>query len=271
MNTPGLPQRRTVLAEDLRSIGENSWMPLFTEYTEPQAKTIRLGSLATMLTGVKLYIRGRGQPPQSAQVVRRQPFSFETAVRGTTPAIRGRDIHAFKLGQSRQFIKLGEWLAWTGNHTKILRADRVLVRELCGHDGRITAAVAPKNHVPLHGVLTVIPQMIGIHALVALFNSTRAAKFVRCHTASFSKVDFQRITTSELASFPIPAAAIGRQYRSSLGLHHATTEEIELFQRLNFSASYVSRLTSNSATFENRYAEIDEIVSAMYDLTNNEQ
>ncbi|MFY9622483.1 MAG: N-6 DNA methylase [Pyrinomonadaceae bacterium] len=271
IDTANLPQRQTVLAGNLRSFGRNSWMPLFNKYPEPQAKTIQLGSLATMLTGVKLYIRGRGKPPQSAQIVRRQPFSFETAVKGTTPAIRGRDIHAFQVGQPRKFIKLGEWLAWTGNHRTILLADRVFVRELCGHDGTITAAIAPKRHVPLHGVLTVIPRMIGIHLLIAILNSTRAAMFVRCHTASFSKVDFQRITTSELALFPIPAAAIGRRHRSSLGLHQATTEEIELCQRLNFLVNYVSRLTSNSPDVKKRYAEIDEIVSAMYELTSNGQ
>jgi len=271
MDTADLPQRRAILADSLRSIGENSWMPLFNEYTKPQAKTIQLGALATMLIGVQLYRRGRGKPPQSAQVVRTQPFSFETAVRGTTPAIRGRDIQAFQVGPSRQFIKLGEWLAWTGNHRKILLADRVFVRELCRHDGTITAAIAPKDHVPLHGVLTIIPKMIGIHALIAILNSTRAARFVRCHAASFSKVDFQRITTTELALFPIPAAAIGRRHRSSLGLHEPTTDELELCQRLNYLVSYVSRLTSTSPNVAKRHAEIDEIVSAMYDLTNNGQ
>jgi N-6 DNA Methylase/TaqI-like C-terminal specificity domain len=268
INPVDVPQRRTILGKDLRSVGRNSWMPLLSKYTEPQAKTIQLGSLAMMLTGVKLYIRGRGSPPQSAQVVRSQPFTFETAVNGTTRAIRGRDIHAFRVGESKRFIKLGKWLAWTGDHRRILVADRVFVRELCGHDGRITAAIAPKNHVPLHGVLTVIPQMIEIHVLVALLNSTHAAEFVRCHTASFSKVDFQRITISELAIFPIPAAAVGRQYRSSLGLHQATAKEVELCKRLNVSARCVSRLTSNSHTVGSLFAEVDEIVSAMYNLTN---
>lgn len=269
LKTTDSVQSRMVSNAALRSIGEGSWMSLFNAYTKPEARTIGLERLTTIIPGVKLYCRGCGDPPQAIQVVRRKPYAFKTAIPGSTPAIRGRDVHDFQLGATGRFIKFGKWLAWTGDHDGVRRVERIFVRELCRRDGKITAAIARKDHIPLHGVLTVIPKMIGISPLVCILNSTIAAAYVRSNTASFSKVDFQRITIGELRSLPIPIAAIKPRYRSVLGVDKATKREIALCKQLTVLVRKLLRPTLSVFENQKERAEIDRIVSVMYSLTGD--
>ena len=85
---------------------------------------------------------------------------------------------------------------------------------------------------PLRGVLTVLPLMIDAQILTGILNSQTAAAYVRGCTASFTKVDFQKITIAELYEMPIPIAALHPKHRASLGLAPATRKEIRLQQRL---------------------------------------
>jgi hypothetical protein len=72
----------------------------------------------------------------------------------------------------------------------------------------MTAAVVKNGSIALHGIFTLEPRGIDAHALTAVLNSQRVAEYVRVRAASFAKVDFQRITTAELRSLPVPAGAL---------------------------------------------------------------
>src|SRR2546423_3476298 len=113
-----------------------------------EAKILRLERLATVTSGVHLYKRGKGIPPQTADVVRKKPFTLLKPACGAVPAIRGRDVHEFQLSNPRQFIKFGKWLAHVGNHEFSRRTTRIFVHELCRRDGKMTAAVATDGFIP---------------------------------------------------------------------------------------------------------------------------
>jgi hypothetical protein len=138
------------------------------------------------------------------------------------------------------------------------------VRELCRRDGKLTAAVARNGSIPLHGVLTVIPKNVDPYVLVAILNSTVAANYVKMHAASFSKVDFQKITVNELRKLPIPTLAVQPSQRRTLGLQVLTRKELLLqtcvirFARALASSGSVRQ---RKTTF---LGQLDAAVTAMY-------
>jgi hypothetical protein len=175
------------------------------------------------------------------------------------------------VGDPQQFIRFGKWLAWVGNHNSLRSSKRIFVRELCRRDGKLSAAVARDGFIPLRGVLTVVPKMINIYALVGILNSAVAAEYVSKHTASFSKVDFQKIIVSELRQMPIPIAAVNPGHRSTLGMPASTERELSLHRRLIALARRLSHAAKiNTSKREKLLAEINAVVCAMSDLLEDE-
>jgi hypothetical protein len=184
-----------------------SWVPLIWNgqgSLHSSVETIRLGELARIISGVKTYAVGEGRPPQTPAIVKERPFTYSSPREGAMPAMRGRNVVPFRVARPELFVRLGVWLAWAGPHASLLLTPRVFVRELCRRDGRLSAAPAPKGIIPLRSIITILPLKIRVNLLLAVLNSRVMAEHVKCHTASFTKVDFQRITVEELSQIPIP-------------------------------------------------------------------
>jgi hypothetical protein len=267
LDATGPARTLAITANAFRELAEGSWWPLLTggDSQPSYARTIQLENLAHVTSGVQVYHKGRGVPPQTSEVVKKRPFTFRKPRPGAVPAIAGRDVHELHVSPPGQFIKLGKWLAHVGKHDFLRQFTRIFVRELCRRDGKLTAAVASDGLIPLHGVLTVVPKLIDPYALVGILNSSAAAEYVKRCAASFSKVDFQKITVSELRQMPIPIAAVGPAYRSTLALSPPTAQESSLCNRLTALAQKLSQVTliTDAKTMELR-AEMETVVSALY-------
>ncbi len=253
----------------LRGAGANALSLLINARSMQEsscAGTIRLEQVAAITTGVQLYSVGRGCPPQTAETVRAKPFNFKKLKQGTVPAIRGRDVHAFKVGKPREFICFDDRLAGVGQHRSLFHRTRVFLREICRRDGKMTAAVVGGGVVPLHGVLTAVPEFIDAFVLAGILNSTAAAEYVRHNTASFTKVDFQKITVGELRRMPIPRAAVANEYRNRIGLAPASEREASLHERLSVLSRELSADgDGNESTAQGLIREMNRIVTAMYE------
>jgi hypothetical protein len=265
LDQAGPPRCIAISTATLRSLAGRPWWPELTNRArQPSRPTVRLGELATVHAGVQVYGVGRGRPNQTPAIVRQRPFTAQTPFRGSIPAIRGRDLRDFTVRDSTLFIRFGPWLARPGKHATLRRSTRVFVRELCRRDGKLVTAVANDAVVPLHGVLTLKPRGIEPCALVAILNSGPVAKHVRTHAASFAKVDFQKITTTELRELPIPASAIEPARRAKLGLPRASQREATLRRQLMRLAKQASQMAFHDRITPEMVATIDAIVARMY-------
>lgn len=195
---------------DLVLAGGDSWWTLLQGHASRpfELSTVPLETVAAVHLGVQVYGVGEGSPPQTRRIVRQRPYTSAIRMAEWTPAVQVRDLTPFHVAPPSQYIRFGKWLARTGSHDKLLNRRRVMVRELCHRDGRMTAAVVKNGSIALHGIFTLAPRGIDAHALTAVLNSQRVAEYVRVRAASFAKVDFQRITTAELRSLPVPAGAL---------------------------------------------------------------
>ncbi|MCI0628508.1 MAG: N-6 DNA methylase [Acidobacteria bacterium] len=268
----GQPRSLTVSSAILRDRGCGSWWPAIASMgSAPAQGTVPLRRLGEVFLGVQVYHRGRGSPPQSAEVVRQRPFSFTSAVDGAVPAVRGRDVSPFFIYPPSCFIRFGRWLARTGPHSGLRGCVRVFLRELCRRDGRLSAAIAEDGYFPLHGVLTVVPRAIDARLLVAILNSASAAEYVRSHATSFVKVDFQKVTVQELYAMPIPIAAVKPSERGALGLPEAAPWEQSRCQEILAAVAEWSTGPPTSARAADRFLDrLDRLVGDLFHAGDSE-
>tara|TARA_Y100000310_G_scaffold20892_1_gene20230 strand:- start:951 stop:2135 length:1185 start_codon:yes stop_codon:yes gene_type:complete len=86
-------------------------------------------SAFNVFSGVKLYEKGAGTPPQSEDVVKQKPFSSEIKKTGWLPCIRTGDIQPFNIEIGRLWVDWGPHLA----HPKELstfQGPRIFVRRV---------------------------------------------------------------------------------------------------------------------------------------------
>lgn len=88
----------------------------------------RLESFATVKAGVKLYEKGKGNPPQSSKIVQEKPFTvLGTCPQGWRRLIRGIDIGKYSLRFSNEFISYGSWLA-APRDSEMFEGERIIMR-----------------------------------------------------------------------------------------------------------------------------------------------
>ncbi|HCH0772055.1 TPA: N-6 DNA methylase [Vibrio parahaemolyticus] len=80
---------------------------------EVRKKKIKLTSVSNfeVLTGVKLYAKGEGIPPQSQDVVKEKPFSSNEKIDGWLPCLRTGDISKNSYNTGRLYVNYGQHLA----------------------------------------------------------------------------------------------------------------------------------------------------------------
>ncbi len=78
--------------------------------------------------GVKPYEKGKGKPPQTAETMRKKPFTSESKIDETfSPLIGGSSFHRYKLLWNNDYwIKYGKWLA-APRDSEIFKASEKLI------------------------------------------------------------------------------------------------------------------------------------------------
>lgn len=240
--------------------------------TDFEAPVVRLGDLAKLLSGVRPYGIGKGSPKQSEDVVSERRFTSKRWRRGFVPACKGADINPFRICPATTFLKLGPWLAWTGPHQSLMGIDRVFMRELCRRDGSVFAAVAPADVLPLHSVITIIPLGIDALRLTAILNSSVISRYVRENTTSFSKVDFQRITLSELAEIPVPRSLVNARFRRKMGWEIPSAAAVKINKKIFAYARKISlRSGPSQSDTTTLFSKMEAVVKEIYKLEKDSQ
>ncbi len=257
----------------LNESGETSWVPLIWDGRRNPASSVemvRLGELAHLVSGVKTYAVGQGRPPQTADTLKDRPFTCSSPKEGAVPALRGRNVVPFAIARPELFVRLGAWLAWVGPHESLRFAERVFVRELCRRDGRLFAAPAPKGTIPLRSIVTVLPLKITVNLLLAVLNSGPIAEHVKSHTASFTKVDFQKITVRELAEIPIPRFLTEVDDRRGQARDSLRRNEMRLRQRLTAAVTQIRAANSlGSGNSARVWTRLENLVRTAYGIAED--
>ena len=263
----GTTTLRQLPMSTLRDAGSCSWQPLLMgpATIDRAPDCVPLRSLCDVMTGIKPYKRGAGCPPQDESVIRKKPYTSERPRRGFLPSVRGRHILPYGIEGRINYVRLGVHLAEVGQHPRLLNATRVFVREITDREGTLYAATAPKGILPLHGVITVVPRGLRLAALIAILNSALVAEWLRHHAASQLKVDYQRVTASELLRLPVPIAAANARGRGLLGVDPGRPQSPDYTRLRRLGSGMNAARSARDRHRENEFrAEHDAMVYSLY-------
>ena len=155
-----------------------------------------------VLTGVKLYAVGAGNPPQSAELVKNKPYSSPYHQQGWLPCLRTGDIKKFSYEKDRLWVNYGQHLA----HPKEIErfeGPRIFVRRVpIWSDKTLGATYIAEKALCAGDVLVVKhvendPKML--RGLCVFLNSQEAADYIIMHRPSVGHRDsFPKISAKDL-------------------------------------------------------------------------
>lgn len=194
-----------------------------------QSASRPLSEFATISSGMKVYERGKGSPPQTDDIIRSRAF-HHSGPPGPhdLPWLDGSDIKRYAITHRRGlYLRMGPHLA-APRHKVDFRAPRILVRQIpsplphCIHAAYTEAAAA--SDINCH----VVHQFRSLHplALLALINSPLMSLWFAISSGKLERSTFPQFKVRELADFPIPHGAV--LYESELKTLACPEKEAEL-------------------------------------------
>lgn len=137
-----------------------------------ESNTTPLIELTQASSGIKEYERGKGNPPQSAEVVKNKPFNSNIKINENyIEHISGTDVNRFVLNWQGNYLNYGEWIAAPRN-PMFFDGERLIIREIPGKNSLIVSYTSEKYTVKNTAhVFKVSNNEYSIFALLGVLNS----------------------------------------------------------------------------------------------------
>ncbi|MCB4800248.1 Eco57I restriction-modification methylase domain-containing protein [Neotamlana laminarinivorans] len=137
-----------------------------------ESNTTPLIELTQASSGIKEYERGKGNPPQSAEVVKNKPFNSNIKLNENyIEHISGTDVNRFVLNWQGNYLNYGEWIAAPRNPI-FFDGERLIIREIPGKNSLIVSYTCDKYTVKNTAhVFKVSNNEYSIFALLGVLNS----------------------------------------------------------------------------------------------------
>ncbi|HHQ4543168.1 TPA: N-6 DNA methylase [Aeromonas veronii] len=155
-----------------------------------------------VLTGVKLYAVGDGDPPQSAEIVKNKPYSSSSYKPGWLPCLRTGDIGKFSYEKGRLWVNYGKQLA----HPKEIdrfEGPRIFVRRVPIWSDKTLGATYISEKALCAGDVLVVKHVENdpdiLRGLCVFLNSPQVSEFIITHRPSVGHRDsFPKISAKDL-------------------------------------------------------------------------
>jgi predicted RNA methylase len=156
----------------------------------------------TVLSGVKLYELGAGDPPQDKTIFHRRPYSSAVPRDGWLPCLRTGDIHPYSITLGRLYVHYGPHLA----HPKSIdrfSGPRLFVRRVPIWENRRLGAVYCDDPILCAGDVLVIKHETDdpglLKGLCVFLNSFEAARCLLFNRPSLGhRMSFPKISAKDL-------------------------------------------------------------------------
>lgn len=155
-----------------------------------------------VLSGVKLYEIGGGEPPQSEEIVAAKPFSSHERHDGWLPCLRTGDVHPFSIRIGRLWVNYGPHLAHPKDLSRFT-GPKIFVRRMPIWESRQLGAAYSEEQVLCAGDVLVIRQEQDdselLKGLCIYLNTPDAAEEVLRQRPSVRyRVSFPKISAKDL-------------------------------------------------------------------------
>lgn len=220
-----------------------------------EAKSDRLGDVATVKAGLKAYEVGKGVPPQTKEMKDARVYHGTKNVKGALKYLDGKDVCRYSIQWSGEFLVYGENLAAPRKDFGLFSTPRILVRQIpskppyCINACFITeVALNDLNSINVTNIRLPPEFVLGV------LNSKLISYWFVHKFGKMQRGIFPQFKVNELAQFPIAGAT--KQQREEIA---------KLVDRI--LAAKRKEANDDTATLER---EIDRLVYQLYELTPDE-
>jgi hypothetical protein len=171
-------------------------------------KSDDLNKIVTISYGLKAYQKGKGNPPQTSNIMDSKPFTSLTKVDNSfSPFFEGQSINRYSIiWNNDNWIKWGKWLAEPRNED-LFNKERLLFRKVVGT--RLFGSFYEKkaySNTLLYIIKTIYPPVSNYHlkTLLTILNSNLIGFVFRKKFAIREDDTFPQILLDDFAALPIP-------------------------------------------------------------------
>ena len=214
--------------------------------------------VSNVFNGVKPFEKGKGKPPQTAQIMRDKPFVVEgskPAGADWMPLLRGRLIQRYvTLWNNNSWIKYGEWLAAPRDPAIFEAPEKIFVRQT---GDSIIATLGKLGFVARDNLHIILPKIsTNLFFVLGVLNS-KAIDFAYCFINPEKGEALAQVKKNHIEELPLPKVVLdGPQRQKPI---------ITLVGRV--LAAKQRDAEADTSMLE---SEIDKLVYALYGLTPDE-
>jgi len=236
-------------------------------------RNVLLGELVTVKAGVKLYEKGKGQPPQTKEMIEKRPYTTNLEQPdGWRILYRGKHVNRYKLEKINEFVNYGPWLA-AQRTPDLFESPTILMRRT---DDRLRACLETKSAIAVNSCHIISLKKdfetgIGYLYLLGLLNSKLMQRIFELQNPQMVNKVFAEVKVVYVEMLPICIIDFNNPNDKA---HH--DQIVRLVERmLDLNKQLAESKNPQTKTVLQRQIEatdrqIDKLVYKLYDLTDEE-
>lgn len=179
-------------------------------------KLVNLGTIADIKAGVKLYEKGKGEPPQTSEVVSEKPFSSSEKIDDKWRVLyRGKHIDRYQLKPVDEYVNYGPWLA-APRSNELFVSPKILMRRT---DDKLRACVESDSSIAVnscHVIKLIEASDYSYEYILCLLNSRLMQRIFELMNPQMVGKVFAEIKVVYVERLPIPKIDFSNQREKSL-------------------------------------------------------
>jgi hypothetical protein len=185
-----------------------------------------------MYQGMKPYEKGKGNPPQTREMMNEKVYHSNTKIDETYfPLLGAKHIQRHSLVPFTEYIKYGKNLAAPRN-PEIFKRQRILINRILSKN-KIDGVLLSETYINNTDVFNLIPHpnnSVSIKVLYALIVSKLCATYFKKANVNLNRNAFPKINVNTLESFPVPEISSEIQEQIELKIDAIISKTLE-FQK----------------------------------------
>ncbi len=232
-----------------------------------------VSSFAIVKAGVKMYEKGKGNPPQTEITLKERPYSkIGEKPNGWFSLFRGEDVNRYFLAKEKEFVDYGPWLA-APRSKELFESPKILMRRT---DDKLKSTLDFNNSICVNSCHVIklnelFIKEINYHYLLGLLNSRFIQKIFELQNPQMIGKVFSEVKVIYVERLPIKK--IDGQNKSEKSLHDEIVQLVETMLQLQ-QQKKTTNLPDQLQQLEQRIAytddKINEKVYTLYGLSEEE-
>ncbi len=236
--------------------------------------SIRLGTIATVSTGLKAYQIGKGNPRQTQKEKKDRVYhSKEPANKSFGKYLNGVDVHRYQLRWSGTYLSYGDWLAEPRKSVPF-DGERILVRQIPAKPPYMVMGVLVEE-LYYNDINSMIifssTNSYSLYFLLGIINSRLLSFWFQKVYDKMQRKIFPQFKVKELGAFPIyQYNTMNKEKQALVRNIEKNAKAIQKQKNLMLNTKTPYEITQIQRQIDATDREIDQLVYELYGLTEEE-